>query len=90
MVLEDIRAQFAVFGEALQGMATKSDLCAIRDVLREEIRGEICAVRGEISGLRGQMHAIRDELRAEIHGLRDELRGDVALLKVAVLELAKR
>jgi hypothetical protein len=83
VVLEDLRAQFRVFGEALQELPTRRQMYAMGDGLREEMH----TIRDE---LRGEMHAIRDELRGEMHAMRDELRGDIAFLRTAVLDLSKR
>jgi hypothetical protein len=81
VVLEDLRAKFDAFGEALW---------SVRDELRSEMHG----IRDE---LRSEMHGMRDELRSEMHDMRAELRGemsemrtDISLLKTAVLDLSKR
>jgi hypothetical protein len=76
VVLEDLRAQFAVFGESLQEKASRSELYAVRD----ELRAEMHEMRGE---LRAEMHEMRGELRAEMHELRDEVRA-------ALLDLSRR
>jgi hypothetical protein len=79
-VLEDLRAQFAVFGEALQEKASRTELYEVRDQLRDEFRQELGA---GIHGLRGEMHGMRDELRGEMREMRNELR-------TAILDLSKR
>jgi hypothetical protein len=74
-VLEDIRARFAVFGEALQDRPTRSELSAALDQLRNELRDGLAS--------KSELYAVRDELRAEMHEMRDELR-------TALLDLSRR
>lgn len=62
VVLEDLRAQFAVFGEALQEKASRTELSAVREELRSELASK------------NDLYAVRDELRAEMHEMRDEVR----------------
>jgi hypothetical protein len=81
IVLEDLHAKFAVFGEALQGV--REEMYAMRD----DLRGEMRAMRDD---LRGEMRAMHDDLRGEMQELRGELRGDIAFLRTAVLDLSKR
>ena len=61
VILEDIRAQFRAFREALQELPT-----------------------------RREMHEALDSLRVELRSEMGEMRTDIALLKTAVLDLAKR
>lgn len=88
VVLEDLRAKFDVFGEALQGL--RRETYGMRDDLRSEMHG----IRDE---LRSEMRAMRDDLRSEMGEMRDEVRSemremrtDISLLKAAVLDLSKR
>lgn len=52
VILEDLRAQFRVFGEAIQELPTRREMLQMRDELRDELRGEL--------------HGLRDELRTDI------------------------
>jgi hypothetical protein len=61
IVLEDLHAKFAVFGEALQGV--REEMYAMRD----DLRGEMRAMRDD---LRGEMQELRGELRGDIAFLR--------------------
>jgi uncharacterized coiled-coil DUF342 family protein len=83
VLLEDLRGQFKVFGEALQ--ATREELQVEMRATRDGLRAEMHEMR---EGLRAEMHEMRDELRADMHGMRAELvqkidgvAGDVADLK---------
>lgn len=83
VVLEDLRAQFRVFGEALQELPTRREMHEALDALRAELRGEMMEMRAE---LRGEMMEMRADLRGEI----GELRTDMSFVKTAVLDLSKR
>jgi hypothetical protein len=61
VVLEDLHAKFAVFGEALKGL--REEMYSMRD----DLRGEMRAMRDD---LRGEMQELRGELRGDIAFLR--------------------
>jgi hypothetical protein len=91
VVVETLRGDFRVFGEALSGLSGQMSS------LRTEVHGEISRLRtevhDEISSLRTEVHDEISSLRTEVHGGFDrvdrELAGvkdELGLVKSAVLE----
>ena len=73
VVLEDLRSQFKVFGEALTG-------------LRQEMTGEFAAVRGE---MKAEFAAVRGEMAAGFDAVDRRfvrVERDLGLVKTAVVE----
>lgn len=63
VVVEDLRAQFKVFGEQLAGTNSKIDQLDTKidavDAKVEAVRGEVHDLRGEVQDLRGEMGFVK-------------------------------
>lgn len=82
VVLEEVRSNFMVFGETLNGFGDKLELVKQKgDATFEEvgrIKIEIVGIKGEITGLKGEMVETKEEItgmKGEIGGIKKEIAG---------------
>jgi chromosome segregation ATPase len=86
VVIEEQRAQFKVFGEALQGVRDNlTDLRGEMDRRFDGVDREIALVKGEIVVVKGDLSAVKGELSV-VKGELSVVKTDLSLVKSAVLE----